>query len=84
MIHFDIEERYQDELIVGSAISRREGIAYAIFAHVLILAAFLLAPRLGLFQMSPEELEAQRLEQQRLMEQERDRNPALRPTLRRV
>ena len=73
MIHFDIEERYQDELVVGSAISRREGVAYAVVAHVLILAAYLLAPRLGLFQLSPEELEAQRQEQQRLLEQERDR-----------
>ena len=39
MIHFDFEDRYQDELVVGSAITRREGIAYAVVAHVLILAA---------------------------------------------
>jgi TonB family protein len=73
LIHFDFEERYQDELVVGSAISRREGLIYAIVVHALILAVFLLGPRLGLFQPSPEELEARRLEQQRLLEQERDR-----------
>ena len=73
MIHFDFEERYQDELIVGSAISRREGIAYAIVVHVLILAAFIVGPRLGLFQPSPEELEARRLEEQRQLEQEQNR-----------
>jgi len=26
LIHFDIDSRYQDELVVGSAISRREGV----------------------------------------------------------
>jgi len=73
LIHFDLEERYQDEFTVGSAISRREGITYAVVVHVLILAAFIVGPRLGLFQPSPQELEAQRLEQQRQLEQERNR-----------
>jgi TonB family protein len=72
LIHFDFEERYQDELIVGSAISRREGITYAIVAHVLVAAFYLLAPRLGLFQPSPEELEARRQELQRELEQQRN------------
>ena len=73
MIHFDIEDRYQDELVVGSAISRREALVYGVVAHLLIVAALLLAPRLGLFQRSPEELEAQRLEQQRQLEQTQNR-----------
>jgi len=70
LIHFDFEERYQDELVVGSAITRREGIAYAVVAHVLILSALILGPRLALFQPSPQELEARRLEQQRLEQQQ--------------
>jgi len=71
LIHFDFEQRYQDELVVGSAISRREGVIYAVVIHALVLIAFLLAPTLGLFQPSAEELEAQRLEQQRQLEQDR-------------
>jgi len=70
LIHFDFEERYQDELVVGSAITRREGIAYAVVAHVLILSALILGPRLALFQPSAQELEARRLEQQRLEQQQ--------------
>jgi len=72
LIHFDLEERYQDELIVGSAITRREGVAYAVVVHVLILTALFVGPRLALFQPSAEEQEARRLEQQRL-DQERNR-----------
>ncbi len=71
MIHFDLEERYQDELIVGSAITRREGIAYAVVVHALILVALFIGPRLGLFQPSPEELEARRQEQERRLEENR-------------
>ena len=37
MIHFDLENRYQDELVVGNAISRREGVLLSIGAHVLVL-----------------------------------------------
>jgi TonB family protein len=73
LIHFDFEERYQDEHVVGSAISRREGLIYAVVVHALLLAAFIFGPELGLFQPSPEEIEAQRLEQQRQLEQERNR-----------
>ena len=81
MIHFDLEERYQDELIVGSAISRREGVGYAVVAHVLILAAIFLGPRLGLFQPSPEELEARRQEQQRLQQEQNQRMVFVQPKL---
>jgi TonB family protein len=72
LIHFDLEERYEDELVVGSAVSRREAIAYGIVVHVLILAAFILGPRLGLFQPSAEELQA-RQEQERQLEEARNR-----------
>ena len=73
MIRFDLEERYEDELVVGSAISRREGVIYAVVAHILVAAALFLGPRLQLFQPSPEQLEAQRQEQLKQLEQERNR-----------
>ena len=74
MIHFDFEDRYQDELVVGSAISRREGTLLSIAVHVAVILFILFGGRLALFQPTPEELERQRQEalQQRL-EQERDR-----------
>jgi TonB family protein len=81
LIHFDLEERYVDELIVGNAITRREGIAYAVVVHLLLIIAFILGPRLGLFQPSPEELEAQRQEQLRQIEQQNQRMVFVQPKL---
>ena len=81
MIHFDLEERYADELVVGSAITRREGIAYAVVVHLLLIIAFILGPRLGLFQPSPEELEAQRQEQLRQIEEQNRRMVFVQPRL---
>jgi TonB family protein len=72
VIHFDLEDRYQDELIVGSAISRREGTVFSILVHVAVLVALVFGPRLAMFSKSPEELAK---EQQRLQEQ-RDRDRA--------
>jgi TonB family protein len=39
VIHFDFDNRYQDELVVGSAISRREGFVWSVVAHVVFLGA---------------------------------------------
>lgn len=76
MIHFDIDDRYQDELVVGSAISRREGVLLSIIVHLVVIVAVLVMPSLPMFQLSPEELaerEAE-LERQLAVEQlERDR-----------
>jgi TonB family protein len=71
LIHFDFDDRYADELVVGSAISRREGTMLSIAMHVLVILAILYGGRLALFQPTPEELEQQRLEAQRQQEQER-------------
>ena len=46
MIHFDIDQRYLDEAVVGSAISRREGILISVGVHSAILLAGLLLPQL--------------------------------------
>ena len=70
MIHFDFEDRYQDELVVGSAITRREGVLLSIIFHggLLLLLAF--APRLPMFELTPEEIEARQQELQRQQEQQ--------------
>ncbi len=60
MIHFDFDDRYQDELVVGSAISRREGVVWSVVVHTGLVAFLLLSSKLGLFEVSPEELEQQR------------------------
>ncbi len=75
MIHFDLDDRYQDELVVGNAISRREGVLLSIGAHVLVLLLILFGDRLPFFQTSPEELERQRQELARRQEEERNRQP---------
>jgi TonB family protein len=73
LIHFDIDNRYQDELIVGSAISRREGVIFSVVSHVLFILSIILVPRLPIFQVSPEELARRRaaLEQQMRAQQDR-------------
>ena len=72
MIHFDFEDRYEDELVVGSALPIRDGVLLSVIAHVLILIWFQFGPNLHLFQASPEELEARRQELLRQQEKERD------------
>jgi TonB family protein len=72
LIHFDFEDRYEDELVVGSALPRRDGVILSVIAHVLILIWFQFGPNLHLFQASPEELEARRQELLRQQEKERD------------
>jgi TonB family protein len=73
LIHFDLEDRYQDELVVGRAISAREGVLLSIIVHMALIIALLVAPSLSIFQPSPEEIEAKRQEQQRELERQRDR-----------
>ena len=74
MIHFDFEDRYQDELVVGSAISRREGTLLSVVVHVAVILLILFGGKLALFQPSPEELERRRQEVlQQQLEQERNR-----------
>jgi TonB family protein len=76
LIHFDIDDRYQDELIVGSAISRREGVLLSIIVHLVAIVVILVMPTLPMFQLSPEEIAEREaaLQRQRDLEQlERDR-----------
>lgn len=67
MIHFDFDDRYLDELTVGSAITRREGVGVSIIVHGFLIAAILFGPQLSIFQRSPEELQRlQQIREQRL------------------
>ena len=60
MIHFDFDDRYQDEQVVGTAISRREAVLMSVIVHGLIGLAILLAPTLPFFQQLAQELEMRR------------------------
>lgn len=71
MIHFDIDERHQDEVEVGSAISPREGVLLSIIFHALLVIAILVAPKLALFQPSPEELRRKQQEMEAARERQR-------------
>ena len=72
MIHFDLDDRYQDENVVGHAIAPRDGVLLSTIVHGLIVAALIVAPQLPIFQPSAEELE------QRQVELEREREAASR------
>jgi TonB family protein len=73
LIHFDFDDRYQDELVVGSAISRREGTVLSVVVHVGIVLAIAFGPRLLLLTKSPEEIEQER--QQLAMQQAQQERP---------
>jgi TonB family protein len=73
LIHFDFEDRYQDELVVGTAIPRREAVVVSILFHGALVLAFLFAPAITLFQRSPEELQAMREMERRMRPPEQNR-----------
>lgn len=70
MIRFDLDDRYQDELIVGTAISRREAAVLSVVFHGVVALVLFFAPALPVFERSAEELEALRLRQQQLKPRE--------------
>ena len=72
MIHFDIDSRYEDESVVGSAISRREGVVFSIVSHLLLILAIILVPKLPIFQVSPEELARRRADFERKLREQAD------------
>jgi TonB family protein len=70
LIHFDFEERYQDEQIVGRGLSPGSILFISLLVHFLVILLLQFGPRLDLFKPSAEELEAR---QQELLRQERER-----------
>jgi len=73
LIHFDIDSRYQDELVVGSAISRREGVIFSVVSHLLLILAIILVPKLPMFQVTPEELARRRAALEQALREQQDR-----------
>ena len=72
MIHFDFEDRHADDLTVGRAINRRDGVVVSVLVHAFLLVAFMYGPQLDIFELSPEELEQRQEELRRQQEAERD------------
>jgi TonB family protein len=76
LIRFDIDDRYQDEPLVGTAISRREAALFSVVCHSAILALIWFAPEIPFvqrfFERRAQELELMR-EQQRQMRPEENR-----------
>lgn len=81
MIHFDFDERYQDENVVGTAISRREGVLIAVIFHAVILLALIFGPDLAIFQPSAEELRQREELARQQIEQQRNRMVFVQPRL---
>ena len=73
MSHFDFDDRYQDDNVVGSAIARREGIFLSIVFHGLLLAALIYLPQIPFFRLTPEDLERRRAEIEQRLRDERQR-----------
>jgi TonB family protein len=66
VIHFNLDDRYLDENVVGQAISRREAVMLAVAGHVVLGLLLVYTPALDWFQPSEEELaRRQQLEQER-------------------
>lgn len=72
MIRFDIDERFRDEVEVGSAISKREGVMMSVIAHVLLALAMIFGPKLPIFQPSPEDLQRRQAELQAALARQRE------------
>ena len=74
MTHFDLDDRYQDENVVGCAVARREAVFLSIVFHGLLLAALIYVPQIPFLQLTPEDLQRRRTEIQRQLEDERERS----------
>ncbi|HEX5107624.1 MAG TPA: TonB family protein [Vicinamibacterales bacterium] len=75
MIHFDFDDRYQDELVVGSAISKREGVLFSTLLHAVLLGLILFGPEWSFLKPDPAEIEARQQELERI---QREREEARR------
>lgn len=88
MIHFDFNDRYQDDNVVGHAINPRDGVLLSVVFHTLAAVALIIGPQLPMFQPTPEELEQRQAELERQRDEATQRMvfvdpkvdiPALRP-----
>jgi TonB family protein len=81
VIHFDFDDRYQDENVVGSAITRRDGVALSVVFHGFLAAMLIIGPQLPVFQPSPEELARRQELLERQQEEARRRFVFVQPRL---
>jgi TonB family protein len=81
VIHFDLDDRYQDENVVGSAIARRDGVMLSVIFHGFLAAALLVGPQLPIFQPTPEELARRQAELEREQDAARQRFVFVQPRL---
>ena len=79
MIHFDFDDRYLDDNVVGHAITPRDGVLLSVVIHALIAAALIVGPQLAIFQPSPEELERRQAELERQQQEARQRMVFVQP-----
>jgi TonB family protein len=70
LIHFDFDNRYEDERTVGRAISPREAVLLSIIVHFVLIAFFQWGPDINFLKPSPEEVEARKQELLRRQELE--------------
>jgi len=70
LIHFDFDNRYEDEQIVGRAISAREAVVLSVVVHLILILTFQYGPDLNFLKPSPEEVEARKQELLRRQELE--------------
>jgi TonB family protein len=75
LIHFDFDDRYADELVVGSAISKRDGVLVSTVFHALLVGLILFGPKWTFLKPDPAEIEAK---QQELLRQQQEREAARR------
>jgi TonB family protein len=64
LIHFDFDDRYQDEHTVGHALSWGSDVMLSMFVHVLVIVAIFFGPRLLRLTKSAEDLERERQQQE--------------------
>jgi TonB family protein len=71
LIHFDFENRYEDEKTVGRAISGRDAVVLSVVVHALLVTFFQYGPDLNFLKPNEEEVEARKQELLRRQELER-------------
>jgi TonB family protein len=72
LIHFDLDDRHQDELVVGSTISKRVFVPLSVILHALIVLLLFYGPELTFLKPDTAALEARQQELLRL-QRERER-----------
>ncbi|MBI4263616.1 MAG: TonB family protein [Acidobacteria bacterium] len=73
MVHFDFDDRYLDDNVVGHAISRRDGVVLSVVFHLALAALLVYGPEIPFFRLTPEDLERRRAELEQRLRQNEER-----------